>query len=57
MDCREKARRYLELIYTSHKADDIECWNHLLDCIFDYVDIRLEKSYSAKHEPLDQHKE
>ncbi len=53
MHCREQAKKYLEAIYTSHKTDDIEAWNRLIDCLFDYIDLKVEKYHGDDDLPIE----
>lgn len=61
MKCREEfteqAKKYIEMLYTQHKQDDIDAWNGLIEILFDfttwYVNFSIQE-YHPKEDNSDE---
>jgi hypothetical protein len=43
-DLKQSAKDYIHGIYRNHREDDIDAWTRLIDVLFLYIDLNIQKS-------------
>ena len=45
---RQSAKRYITDIYEAHRDDDVSAWEHLIDIIYDSIDLIVNERLEYK---------
>ena len=46
---KQETKEYIELLYSSHRNEDLTAWGYLIDIIFLYCDLMIEEHEKYLH--------
>lgn len=47
---KEDAKRYVRALYLTHRNDDIDAWDRIIDVVWLYIDEQISQHCKESHE-------